>query len=308
MDTTPGIQHLSDRERDILALIAKGRTNAEIGEAVGLRFDTVKWYVSEILSKLGVDSREQAADAWRSYRRPQAMVGRRMRALIGLPLAKVGVGVTGAAVTGGLAVAAGGFALAAIGGVTDDADSPVDAAIPADSAISVDLDLLARLTPTVEPYTAPISPQERLAQVRHLSPDVDIISASFQGRTFTIGMYEAPVGLCNYTYESTNGTRAEIGRTGCVGPVTEPHLLSHMGTGSPSTFAGMAHEEVVRVRIKLAGGSQIELDTVPAPAELDVPWRFWITALEPGRFVSVEGLDAAGNIVESRGPLAPLAD
>lgn len=307
MDTTDPIQHLSDRERDILALITKGRTNAEIGDALDLRFDTVKWYVSEILSKLGVDSREQAADAWRAHRRPRAVAGRRLRALVGLPLAKIGVGVAGTAVTGGLVIAASGFAGAAVGGLADDANPPVEAAIPAASQISVDLDFLAQLTPTVEPYTPPLSPQESLAQIRHLSPDVDIVSASFEGRTFTFGMYEAPIGLCQYAYESTNGTRAEIGRTGCGGPVTEPHLLSWQGVASHGPAAGIAEAEMVRVRLRLHGGSYIEMDTTPAPPELDVPWRFWIYAGEKP-VVGVEGLDAAGNVVQARGSLAPLSD
>lgn len=52
---------LSDRERDILELIAEGRTNREIGETLHLAGGTVRNLVSTILSKLGVETRAEAA-------------------------------------------------------------------------------------------------------------------------------------------------------------------------------------------------------------------------------------------------------
>jgi len=52
---------LSKREMQILAHIAEGQTNREIGQALHLSEKTVRNYVSEILSKLGVTSRAQAA-------------------------------------------------------------------------------------------------------------------------------------------------------------------------------------------------------------------------------------------------------
>jgi DNA-binding CsgD family transcriptional regulator/Tol biopolymer transport system component len=60
---------LSPREREVLELIAAGKTNVEIANALGIRFDTAKWHVSELLSKLGVERREQAAKEWRHWNR-----------------------------------------------------------------------------------------------------------------------------------------------------------------------------------------------------------------------------------------------
>jgi two-component system, NarL family, response regulator LiaR len=54
-------QDLSERETDILKLLAKGLTNAEIAERLFLTKGTVRNYVSSILSKLDVDDRTQAA-------------------------------------------------------------------------------------------------------------------------------------------------------------------------------------------------------------------------------------------------------
>ncbi len=52
---------LSPREEGILTLVARGRTNNEIGQELHLAEKTVKNYVSSILSKLEVKRRAQAA-------------------------------------------------------------------------------------------------------------------------------------------------------------------------------------------------------------------------------------------------------
>ena len=52
---------LSERELDVLKLLAQGLTNAEIAEKLYLTRGTVRNYVSTILGKLDVDDRTQAA-------------------------------------------------------------------------------------------------------------------------------------------------------------------------------------------------------------------------------------------------------
>jgi PAS domain S-box-containing protein len=54
-------EHLSDRERQILRLLAAGRSNREIGTELGRATGTVKNHVARILSKLDVADRTQAA-------------------------------------------------------------------------------------------------------------------------------------------------------------------------------------------------------------------------------------------------------
>ena len=68
--STPGAQlltTLSQREHEVLGLLAEGLSNLLIAERLGIGEKTVKTHVSNILAKLGVDDRTQAAVyAWKS--------------------------------------------------------------------------------------------------------------------------------------------------------------------------------------------------------------------------------------------------
>jgi DNA-binding NarL/FixJ family response regulator len=55
------LQDLTPREREILGLIGTGLTNREIGERLSLAEKTIKHYVTNILQKLQVRSRVEAA-------------------------------------------------------------------------------------------------------------------------------------------------------------------------------------------------------------------------------------------------------
>jgi DNA-binding NarL/FixJ family response regulator len=57
----PGMAELTDQEHRILELLAEGLTNREIAEQMFLAEKTVKNYVSNLLSKMGMARRTQAA-------------------------------------------------------------------------------------------------------------------------------------------------------------------------------------------------------------------------------------------------------
>ena len=56
---SPGPE-FTERERDVLSLMVEGKSNAEIAGALVLSTATVKFHVSNVLSKLGVKSRTEA--------------------------------------------------------------------------------------------------------------------------------------------------------------------------------------------------------------------------------------------------------
>ncbi len=58
---TGGLDALTSREREVLAELAKGRSNREIARALTVSEKTVKAHVSSVLAKLGVQDRTQAA-------------------------------------------------------------------------------------------------------------------------------------------------------------------------------------------------------------------------------------------------------
>src|SRR5207249_808819 len=69
VDATPKREHpsplgqlgLTTREQEVLALVAAGRTNREIAQALFITPKTATVHVSHILAKLGVRSRVEAA-------------------------------------------------------------------------------------------------------------------------------------------------------------------------------------------------------------------------------------------------------
>ena len=60
-DEEDAINQLTDREQEILQLVAQGLTNREIGERLHLAEKTIKHYMTNVLQKLQVRSRVEAA-------------------------------------------------------------------------------------------------------------------------------------------------------------------------------------------------------------------------------------------------------
>jgi len=60
-DNTEPAVALTDRERDILAAVARGDTNAEIGQALHLSLSSVKAHIGRLMDKIGARNRVQIA-------------------------------------------------------------------------------------------------------------------------------------------------------------------------------------------------------------------------------------------------------
>ncbi len=70
-DGKDDLSALNSHERQILTLIAAGKTNREIGESLFLSENTVKNYVSRLLEKLGLSRRSEAAAYLARHQRPE---------------------------------------------------------------------------------------------------------------------------------------------------------------------------------------------------------------------------------------------
>jgi LuxR family maltose regulon positive regulatory protein len=55
------VEPLTERELEILRLIAAGRSNPEIAESLYHSLNTVKWHAKNLYGKLGVSNRVEAA-------------------------------------------------------------------------------------------------------------------------------------------------------------------------------------------------------------------------------------------------------
>ena len=56
----PAGADLTPRERELLVLMARGMSNQDIAQALAIAMPTVKFHITNILSKLGVDNRTEA--------------------------------------------------------------------------------------------------------------------------------------------------------------------------------------------------------------------------------------------------------
>lgn len=141
---------LTGRQREVIELVARGYTNAEIGAALGISLDGAKWHVSEIIGKLAVSTREEAADYWRSRNAAGARFSRALHGLFAVGTirwAAIGAG----AVAGGVAVV---FIVSAIGGGGDEPSlAPLPSPTTATETVTGSSPTVATQVPEATPGT-----------------------------------------------------------------------------------------------------------------------------------------------------------
>ena len=145
---------LTPREQEVLALLREGLTNPRIAERLSITLDGAKYHVSEILSKLGVSSREEAA-RWQPSERPWWATA---IAPLAWPWRRANVSSLATGVAGVMAVLlVVGVGLLVWGLVRTDGDADASAAAGATAAASPTA-LLSTRTPTAEPPTPQPTP------------------------------------------------------------------------------------------------------------------------------------------------------
>lgn len=72
----PSVERLTDRERQILALVAQHLTSKQIGPRLGIRPASVDTFMQAIIRKLGVAGRKEAVIAYLATVRDQEQPGR----------------------------------------------------------------------------------------------------------------------------------------------------------------------------------------------------------------------------------------
>lgn len=273
--------HWTPRQREVLDLIARGLTNAEIADRLEITLAGAKWHVSEVLSKLGVDSREEAAEYWNARKSPVARARRAFSAFAaGISGWKVAVGATSLA-----AVASGTIVVASIAGGA----APV-----------LSTDAIPTPRPTHTPPPTPLS----FELPKRTSPDYVITTLNEPVDRPVMAAYFTDRGIC-FTFKSVESeARGELWCAlypSLTTPDTAPYITSFSGSCPWTTISGMVPPNVDRVQVLSITGNARTLDLVPAPPELKTDARFYYSAFPcDGSLSLVQALDAAGNVLGSQ--------
>lgn len=154
--------HWTPRQRQVLDLIAQGRSNPEIAAALDVSLQGAKWHVSEILDKLDAQSREEAADYWRRYNGMAPRFARTFRGLVASTAVKW---IAGASVAGIL----GGATILSVAALRSEDDDPPPAA-PTEGRVTP-TPVPPTPTPTPEPpFAGTLAGIEVMAQTDDISP------------------------------------------------------------------------------------------------------------------------------------------
>jgi DNA-binding CsgD family transcriptional regulator len=250
------------RQREVLDRIACGKTNPEIAAELGISLAGVKWHVSEVLSILGVDSREEAAIYWRRWNAPLARGRRWLAALACAGTVKATAGAAGVA-----AVAGAGLMVA---GTWRDS-----AAVGHEPMASV-------ANTSVTPQT-PISSADMVT--------ITSIPLDGGGEARLLGARTAG-GLCLALEHSQF-----VGTQWCP---QEAAFQGGWGYSRPSVMHGATAKVADHVEVSLHDGTSLVVPLAVAPPELGTDAKFYLFAVPRPELVgTVRAVDGAGNVLES---------
>jgi|GEM_PF-2585298 len=200
---------LTDRQMEVLELLARGYTNPQIADKLGITLDGAKWHVREIIAKLGVASREEAAGQWRARNRPGVRVVRTLSGLTApMALKWFAAGAAVVLVAGGIVLA---IASLERGGPADPASSETPHTTPTAAATVATQTAVSSVT--VSPTAVPAStvtglfddPRPVPVAARELAPPGREFPQSLPPPTFDWD------GQSTMIYDRQTGTLTDLG-------------------------------------------------------------------------------------------------
>ncbi|OAI44260.1 hypothetical protein AYO38_09885 [bacterium SCGC AG-212-C10] len=128
---------LTERQREVLRLVARGWSNQQIADELGVSLDGAKWHLREIFARLGVDSREEAARLWSEHSSASAKSRRAAKSILGWLTFRTASATLGAVGLGAITVAVVAMSLGSDTGTTS--ASPPPGASPAPTTATLRL-------------------------------------------------------------------------------------------------------------------------------------------------------------------------
>lgn len=252
------------RQREVLDLIVLGKTNPEIAGELGISLAGVKWHVSEVLSILGVDSREEAASYWRSANSLAARGRRWLAGMAGLVSLKATASAAGlAAFTGAGLMVAGTWQHNDAAGQELAAPPSVNS-LPPGSMKTADMVVITSI------------PLEGGGEARLLGAKT--------AAGLCLAVERAPFSSVHWC------------------PSSAQHLAFQGGFGYSrlSVHHGATGKEAERVEVALHDGTSLIVTLAVAPPELGIDVKFYLFAVPKPELVgTVRAMDGAGNVLES---------
>ena len=212
------IGQLTDRQREVLKLMASGRTNPEIADLLGVSLSGAKWHVSEVISRLGVETREEATEVWREEHSLPRRFSNAFHGLFGFGAIKLGLASVTAAGAGFIGIASIVLVRDFRTGETDETQTTLDALNAGYEANQARLneivarvdDLRARVEPPGAIYTRDDATEiGRLLAAEVINENSELHGLTIRGRTF---------GMADLTHVDdkffANASFADIGLPG----------------------------------------------------------------------------------------------
>ena len=218
-----GPEQVTERQIEVARLVAGGRTNAQIAEALGISLDGAKYHVSELLGRLGLTRRDEIAGWYRSRRR------RRLRVLLAAPLARA----LGAAGVLGVAAVAGMVGLVVVGAIllanADNSSEDAEAETRVPPATSAPQPALA--APAQEPDAADAVRDEARATLAQVPGVAEVVAAVESGDVD--GLMSLFVRRESFCYATRRDPGGPCGGDGCPGARHDLCVIAGVGDDTP---------------------------------------------------------------------------